>query len=112
LAPNSLRFCEKHLAKERGRHSRKRGKDEAPGSINYLYQDAESHHGRELSNLAKLEMEREMKTRALLADLGIPPEGAAVSLKAAKDALLRVIPESKADAKPTAKVFEAAVVPS
>jgi hypothetical protein len=106
LDPTSTVFCTKHLTKERGRHSRKRGKDEAPGSIKYLYQDADVHHGRELSNLAKLEMEREKKTRALLAELGIPPESAAVSLKAAKDALLKVIPESKADAKPTAELFK------
>jgi hypothetical protein len=110
LDPNSLIFCTKHLTKERGRHSRKRGKDEAPGSIKYLYQDADVHHGRELSNLAKLEMQREKKTRALLAELGVPPESAAVSLKAAKDALLKVMPESRADAKPTAELF--AVVPS
>jgi hypothetical protein len=112
LDPSSTAFCTKHLTAERGRHKRKRGKDEAPGSINYLYQDAESHHGRELSNLAKLEMNREKKTRALLAELGVAPESAAVSLKAAKDALLRVMPESKASAMPTAEVFEAAAVPS
>jgi hypothetical protein len=111
LDPNSLVFCTKHLTKERGRHKRKRGKDDdSPGSINYLYQDAESHHGRELSNLAKLEMEREKKTRAFLAELGVAPESADVSLKAAKDALLKVMPESKASALPTAELF--AVVPS
>lgn len=112
LDPNSLIFCTKHLTKERGRHKRKRGKDDAPGSINYLYQDdsPESHKGREPSNLAKLEMQREKKTRALLAELGVAPESAAVSLKAAKDALLKLMPESKADAKPTAELF--AVVPS
>lgn len=112
LDPNSLVFCTKHLTKERGRHKRKRGKDDAPGSINYLYQDdsPESHKGREPSNLAKLEMKREKKTRALLTELGVAPESAAVSLKAAKDALLKVMPESKADAKPTAELFKA--VPS
>jgi hypothetical protein len=57
-------------------------------------------------------MSREKKTRAVLAELGIPPESAAVSLKAAKDALLRVMPSSKARAKPMAELFEAAVVPS
>jgi hypothetical protein len=40
--------------------------------------------------------------------LGHPP----VSLKAAKDALLKVMPESKADAKPMLALFEFAVVPS
>jgi len=112
LDPNSLVFCTKHLTAERGRHKRKRGKDDAPGSINYLYQDdsPESRHARQPGALASLEMEREKKTRALLAELGVPPESAAVSLKAAKDALLKVMPESKADAKPTAELF--AVVPS
>lgn len=112
LDPNSLVFCTKHLTKERGRHKRKRGKDDAPGSINYLYDDIESHKGREPSNLAKLEMNREKKTRALLAELGVAPESAALSVKAAKDALLKAMPESKADALPMAELFEAAVVPS
>jgi hypothetical protein len=114
LAHHSVRYCEKHLAAEGGRHKPKGGKDEAPGSINYLYQDhsPESRHGRQPGTLASLEMNREKKTRSLLAELGIPPESAAVSLKAAKDALLKVMPESKARAKPMAELFEAVVVPS
>jgi hypothetical protein len=112
LDPNSLVFCTKHLTAERGRHKRKRGKDDAPGSINYLYSDAESHQGREPSNLAKLEMSREKKTRALLAELGVSPENAAVSLKAAKGALLKVMPESKASAMTQVELFRAAVIPS
>jgi Fic family protein len=55
-------------------------------------------------------MNREKKTRALLAELGVPPESAAVSLKAAKDALLRVMPASKARAMTQAQLFEAATV--
>jgi hypothetical protein len=114
LDPNSVRYCTKHLAAARGRHKPKDGKDEAPGSISYLYQDhaPESRHGRAPGNLARLAMHRENKTRALLAELGIPSESAAVSLKAAKDALLKVMPESKARATPMAELFDAAVVPS
>jgi hypothetical protein len=59
-----------------------------------------------------MEMGREQRTRKLLAELGISPESAAVSLKAAKDALLKVMPESKAKAMSMAELFEAAVVPS
>lgn len=57
-------------------------------------------------------MNREKKTRAVLAELGISPESAAVSLKAAKDALLRMIPDSKAKALPAAELFEVAIIPS
>jgi hypothetical protein len=96
---------------ERNRHS---PKDETPGSINYLYQDhtPKSRHGRQPGTLVSLERNREKKTRALLAELGIPPESAAVSLRAAKDALLGMMPSSKASAKPMVELFEAAVVPS
>lgn len=48
-------------------------------------------------------------TRRVLAELGIWPESAAVSLKAAKDALLRVIPE-KASAMTQTELFEKAGV--
>jgi hypothetical protein len=111
LDPTSVRYCSKHLAAERNRH---KPEDETPGSIDYLYQDRtpESKHGREPSNLARLEMNREKKTRAVLAELGISPEHAAVSLNAAKDALLKVMPKSKASALPMMELFEAAVVPS
>jgi hypothetical protein len=110
LAPGSVRYCEKHLAMER---ARKPGKSPTPGSADWLYRDGnEITKGREPSNLARLEMQREKKTRAVLAELGIAPESAAVSLKAAKDALLKVMPDSKARAKSMAELFETAVVPS
>ena len=48
----------------------------------------------------------------MLAELGIPPENAAVSLRAAKDALLKLMPDSKAKALTAAELFEAAIVPS
>lgn len=57
-------------------------------------------------------MNREKKTRAVLAELGIKPESAAVSLKAAKEALLRVMPDSRSKAITGADLFRAAIVPS
>jgi hypothetical protein len=112
LDESSVRYCTKHLAAERNRHKPKGGKDEAPGSINYLYQDhsPENRHGRQPGTLASLEMNREKKTRAVLAELGVSPEHAAVSKAAAKDALLRVMPASKARAMTQAQLFEAATV--
>jgi hypothetical protein len=113
LAPNSVRYCEKHLTKARLSHEPKGAKGAQPGSIGWLHGDMfQSGHGRQPGSLATLEMNREKKTRAVLAELGIPPESAAVSLKAAKDALWRVMPQSKAKAVPMSELFEAAVVPS
>jgi hypothetical protein len=114
LDHNSVRYCVKHLAAERNRHKPKDGKDEAPGSIGFLYQDhtPESRHGREPSNLARLEMNREKKTRTVLAELGIPPESAAVSLKAATEALLVHMPDSKAHAMTQDELFTACMIPS
>jgi hypothetical protein len=57
-------------------------------------------------------MQREQKTRALLAERGIPPESAAVSLKAAKEALMKCMPELEANAVTQVPLFDAAVVPS
>jgi hypothetical protein len=44
--------------------------------------------------------------------LGIPPESAAVTLNAAKEALLKVMPTSRGDAKTQAKLFELATIPT
>ena len=79
-----------------------------PGGREYLYSGeiTESTHGRTPGTLASLEMNREKKTRAVLAELGIAPESAAVSLKAAKDALLRVMPDSKAKAMTAYDLFQ------
>jgi len=100
LDRNSVRYCTRHLEIARLQKT--------------LYSDSKqpSTHGRQPGTLASLEMNREKKTRSVLAELGIAPESAAVSLKAAKDALLKVMPESKADAKPMLALFEFAVVPS
>jgi hypothetical protein len=93
--------------------ARKAGVKGAPGSADYLYGEiTESKHGRQPGTLASLEMNREKKTRAVLAELGIAPESAAVSLKAAKEALLRAMPDSKTKAMSAADLFQAAIVPS
>jgi hypothetical protein len=107
LDRNSVDMCTDHLAKARAR----KGPKGQRGSTDYLYGDGfQDRHGRQPGTLASLEMSREKKTRAVLAELGIPPESAAVSLKAAKDALLKVMPESKARAMSQAQLFEAAAV--
>lgn len=113
LAPGSVRYCEKHLAAERNRH---KPKDETPGSIDYLYQDhsPESRHGRQPGTLASLAMSREKRTRALLADLGVSPQNAAVSLNAAKEALLAHMPTADSESGPMTAddLFALATVPS
>lgn len=112
LAHNSVRYCEEHLAKTRARDQRKKALS-VPGSTAYLYAgETPSTHGRQPGTLASLAMSNEKRTRALLAELGIPPGSAAVSLKAAKEALLRAMPDSKAKAMSPADLFQAAVVPS
>src|SRR5882724_2940835 len=88
LARHSVRYCEKHLTAARLRMTPSKGK---PGSIGWLYGETEElSHGRQPASLAALEMAREQKTRALLAEMGISPESAAVTLKAVKGALLKV----------------------
>ena len=57
-------------------------------------------------------MFREKRSRALLAELGVSTESAAVSLKAAKDALLKCLPDSEAHALPFATLFELAMISS
>jgi predicted transcriptional regulator len=57
-------------------------------------------------------MSREKRTRALLAELGIKPEHAAVSLKAATEALLAHMPDSKAHALSQDELFAACKIPS
>ena len=110
LDPNSVRFCTKHLAAARAKSARQRGVKGEAGSRDYLYGEiTESQHGRTPGTLASLEMNREKKTRAVLAELGIPPESAAVSLKAAKEALLAHMPD-KAHAMTQAQLFEMAGV--
>ena len=111
LARHSVRYCEQHLLKARLRATPSKGK---PGSIGWLYGETEeSSHGRQPGSLASLAMGREQKTRAALAEMGIPPESAAVSLKAAiTEALLKCMPASEADAATVDALFRTAVIPS
>jgi hypothetical protein len=57
-------------------------------------------------------MNREQKTREVLAELGISPENAAVSLNAAMEALLKCMPTSRSEAKTQLELFDLATVPS
>jgi hypothetical protein len=110
LAHNSVRYCEKHLLAARLRMTPSKGK---PGTVGWLYgETAESSHGRQPGTLASLAMNRERKTRALLAELGIPPEHAAVSLNAAKEALLKHMPDSEASAMTQTELFDVASIPT
>jgi len=113
LARNSVRFCEKHLAMTRARASQKKALSD-PGSREYLYSGevSESTQGRQPGTLAALAMQREQKSRAVLAELGIPPESADVSLKAAKEALLGCMPAMKGDAMTQAQLFAKAMIPT
>ncbi|MGC2107201.1 MAG: hypothetical protein WA647_19045 [Candidatus Acidiferrum sp.] len=111
LAHNSVRYCEVHLAAARNRHT---PKDETPGTRDYLYQDRtpESKHGRQPGALASLAMAREKATRKVLAELGIPPETAAITLTAAKDALMAHMPAAKESAMQASVLFDIAAIPS
>jgi hypothetical protein len=113
LAHNSVKFCEKHLAMARNRERQKKGLSD-PGSREYLYSGevSESGTGRHPNTLASLAMNREKKTRAVLAELGIPPESAAVSLEAAKAALLKCMPETKGEAVTRDQLFQKASIPT
>lgn len=114
LDPASVRFCTKHLAAERNRHQKK-GKA-TPGSREYLYSEElqPSEHGRQPGTLASLAINREKATRALCAEMGIPFESAAVTLKAAKQSLLAHIPQSAKDGTPmpAAELFTVSLIPS
>ena len=112
LDPNSVRYCTEHLAKERARGQQKKGLS-LPGTREYLYSgEVTPTRGRQPSQLAKQAMHREQKTRALLAELGIPPENAAVSLNAAKEALLECMPAPKDEPMTAAELFDKACVSS
>jgi hypothetical protein len=105
-----VRYCDKHLTAQRLRATPSKGK---PGDIGWLYAETEeSSHGRQPGSLAALAMAGEQKTRAILAEMGIPPESAAVSLKAAKEALMKCMPDREASALTAAALFQVATVPS
>jgi|SRR5215471_14459234 len=108
---NSVRFCTKHLAISRARESKRRGVKGEPGSRDYLYGEiSESTHGRQLGILASLAINREKATAALCAELGIPPESAAVNFDVAVEALEKCMPQSKAEAMTQKELFEKAGV--
>jgi hypothetical protein len=109
-----VQYCEEHLAKSRVRARTKKGLSD-PGSREYLYASEISEqdtHRRSPGLLATLALNRERKTRALLADLGIPPGSAAVTHNAAKEALLRCMPIRRGLALSQTELFELAKVPS
>ena len=112
LDPNSVRYCTKHLAMVRSRASQKKALS-IPGSREFLYAgEIPQSPGRSPSNLARLAMNREQKTRAVLAELGISSEDAAVSLNAAKEALLKCMPTSKDEPMTAAELFDKACIPT
>lgn len=112
LDPNSVRYCTKHLTAARHR-TQKQG-SAAPGSREYLYSEEKqpSTHGRQPGTLAALAMANEQKTRAVAAELGIPPDSAAITLKAAMESLRAHIPESINDAMSAVELFSVALIPS
>jgi hypothetical protein len=109
LDRNSVRYCTRHLAAARARM----GPKGEPGSLDYLYDGGfESKHGRQPGTLASLAIAREQKTRALLAELGIPFESAAVTLNAAREALLKCMPHSQTDAMTATELCARAMIPT
>jgi hypothetical protein len=110
LARHSVRYCDKHLTAQRLRMTPSKGR---PGSVEWLYGETEeTSHGRQPGSITALAMAREQKTREILAEMGVSPESAAVSLKAAKEALLKCMPASEPDACTADALFQAATVPS
>ena len=110
LARHSVRYCDKHLTAARIRMTPSKGK---PGSVEWLYgETAETSHGRHPASLAALAIAREQETREILAEMGVPPESAATSLKAVKEALVKCMPDSKASALTADALFQAIIVPS
>jgi hypothetical protein len=96
----------------RAREQQKKGLSN-PGSREYLYSgEVTPTPGREPNTLARLAMNREQKTRGILAELGIPPKNAAVSLNAAKEALLKCMPAAKGEAMTAAELFDKASIPT
>jgi hypothetical protein len=72
----------------------------------------ESTHGKQPGTRAALEKARERRTELALAERGITPEFAAVTLEAAKEGIVACMPKLKSRAMHAAALFEAAVVSS
>jgi hypothetical protein len=96
LDPNSVRYCTKHLAMHREKDRRDREKRGIqPGT-----------RGRQPGTLANLARQREKRKWAMLAQLGVKPQHAAVAFNAVIEALARIMPRSKAEAMTQAQLFE------
>jgi hypothetical protein len=109
LAHNSATFCEKHLRAQRLRYKPKNAKGAPPGTVGYLYGEGfESQHGRTPGTLQSLAMNREKKSRAILAQLGLPAGSTATALQAGTEVLLWHMPRSKKDAMTVLELFDKA----
>jgi hypothetical protein len=110
LAHNSATFCEKHLREKRLRYKPKNAKGSLPGSIGWLHGEGfESQHGRQPGTLQSLAMNREKKSRAILAQMGLPAGSTATALGAATELLLWHMPRSENEAPLTVlELFEKA----
>lgn len=96
--------------KDAGQSAAKKGAVPAR-STEYLYAgEIPNTHGRLPGTLASLAINREKKTRELLAEVGLPLDSVAVGVKAAIEALLKCRPHAKADAMTQAQLFEKAGV--
>jgi hypothetical protein len=109
LDRNSVRYCTEHLSKSRSKARQKKGLLDV-GSREYLYggELPESTHGRTPGTLQSLAISRDKKTRAVLAQLGLPAGSTATALQAAKAALLEHMPSSENTAMMPWELFDKA----
>jgi hypothetical protein len=99
LDRNSVRYCTKHLQNARLRYKPKNAKGARPGSIGWLHGEGfESQHGRMPGTLQATNITRQKKTRAILADMGLPLGKVDTAKQAAKDTMLAIMPQSKKEA--------------
>jgi ribosomal protein L34E len=109
LDRNSVDMCTGHLTAARLRKKPINAKGAPPGSIGWLHGEGfESQHGRTPGTLQSLAIARKKKSRAVLAELGLPLEGATTARDGAKAALLATMPRSKKDALLAWELFEKA----
>jgi len=113
LARNSVRYCEKHLTAARLRKKPKNAKGAQPGSIGWLHGEGfESQHGRQPGTLQSLALNRQKKSRAILADAGLPLGNADTASQAAEAKLLEHMPHSENDAVMAWELFDKANLPA
>jgi hypothetical protein len=77
-----------------------------------LLEARHENHSEVWQGLASLARNREQKTRAVAAGMGIPPGSAAITLDAAKESLLKHMPDSRRCARTAADLWNAALIPS